>query len=366
MKKKRIILILILVFVIFNIFYIPKNTVEYKVKEISSLFNSDKAIDFKTVFINEFNKFKVEERKEIFARLPFNTIKKHKLIFISNLDLVIKNWRSIDEFNFNYLKTEEYIKKEINTKASKKLKKVERKVVIKGISEFLKAVDELSKQIEGIESSNFFLIPKGNSLVYEVKKEKYILSSAKLNVLDIYSRYIMIISYENGFLKIQPTDKKVEDKGFYELEEVLSKFNIKEIVKFANYKVKNVDIDIEEDSLLGKKETDKKDNKKSKKYFVKTISEESLKQNNKNDDKKNESTNKFKGNMKISIVDDVKVRANEFYNIVMRKDDYYLLDAKKSKDDYFYFASLLINKGNPSKINKENSVDACFNVFIDN
>ncbi len=390
-KKSWIITVAVVVLVILFIFHVPKDSLEYKVKKIDKIFAMENEEAIKDTFRKAIAEIDEEERSKVVANMSFEVVKNHKNIITKVLDDEVKNWKKLDCFNVEFLLTEDQLNARKNENLLKELKIISKLVVINSIEELELTIDNLAKSGWNIEIDDFYMISGDSKIVFTNKDKRLKLEEALLNVFDINTGYIMEISYKSSRLSIKPTVKKIKDGGFYGLSEVLSQFNLKEMLKFASYRdkpIEEINVEMVEPVPAAKQADDGKGAANSKQAknqqgASKSVDkkpedvkagEDELDFDDVNKDVEDlfravNKNNDFTGKIKAVISDTIisELRADEpasvIYNVIKRRNKYYQLDETKDK---VYVGSLSLYSLKPAVTPENPPKIAHFNIFRDN
>ncbi len=342
MKKIIFIGIAILAVFIFSLFYVPEGSSEYRAKQIEKIFALNNKEAIKLSIEKEFNKMKKEDKIAVIDNLSFDAIQKNKDVLIDILNLTITNWQENESFNMQYLKTEFDLQNRKNEIVIHDMRELTKKTQISSVSDFIKEADLLLNEGWGKSIGDYFVVSRGNELRFNSIRGKHKLEYAKFDAMDMSTGYVVKFTYDQQSLFIAPTIDKIEDAGFYEVSDILSYFDIDQIIKFSNYKEKPLDNNDEDGSEKG---VDR---------IINTYKDPV-----------------FAGRLRLVIKDDIFTKDKdkdskvEYFDIRKRRDDYFLIGDDKMLENMVYIASVSVEKiSDKDKEKVEKSV--FYNLFRDN
>ncbi len=343
MKKIIALVVLVLALLIFSVFYVAEGSSEYKAKQIEKIFELNNREAIKLSIEKEFNRMKREEKIAIIDNLSFGVVQANKEVLIELLNLTITKWQEEDSFNMQYLKTEFDLQNRKNEIVIHDMRELTKKTQISSVSDFIKEVDIVLQEGWGKSIGDYFVVSGNNELRFDSISGKHKLVYAQFDVMDMSTGYVVKFTYDQQALYIAPTIDKIEDAGFYEISDVLSYFDIDQIIKFSNYKEKPIDNGELDDSEKG---VDR---------IINTYKDPV-----------------FAGKLKLVIKDDIfsgdnqgEDKAGKYYDIRKRRDDYYLLEDEKSFGGMVYIASVSVEKLEMKEKEEVVTKSVFYNVFRD-
>ncbi len=266
MKKLRNFLIAIFIFVIaiiiFFIFHVP-DSAEARVKELEKSIEFYEDVEAKSRFIEYMDKYKDEEKLEIFENLSFTLLKDNRVWLVEAMNQVLPSWVESESFNAKYLLTELKLEEKRNMRLIKNLDVVKIKKKINSFDELVNEVYKQGKDNWQVEAGNFYVVDNSLEISVKYQNQNYSLEKIKLTLFEIQDAYIFDLEYADSVLTIVPSIEKYEDNGAFELEEKLKFYELERFRKYfeKNYLVQtNTCLFSLSDSVMNKPADEKNNN----------------------------------------------------------------------------------------------------------
>lgn len=225
-------LALLLLILIFFVFYVPGDSVEGRVGAINQIFNRKEVADIAFELQDYLSDFKLEERAEIFNKLPFALVKEYPELLIKVFNESYPSWKDLNSFNSNYLMTEVELLEKENASPIKNTEAVTVKVGYGDLNGLGADIKSIFLKVWDIDDRSVYVVDGSLKCEMNISKAETKVVNFEVELFDIKTGYVFQAKYSGDNLVIRPDNKKIEDSGAFELSE---KFNVYDYKRLKDY-----------------------------------------------------------------------------------------------------------------------------------